>query len=170
METTTHLSEKLKSIAKRRNFTSFWEAYDYFKLASYSELEALQIASELFDGDVWKNVINASKRLSGNNYAYGFVSGSTYTIGFVSSGTTSFVSPNPFDEPIIRESEPDDVDIEVFVMNDLANPAYMPIYKAYVETRQYKEVTELESHIKIIRTTLTTELAIKLFNDGYNKF
>ena len=163
---------KIKSIAERRQFSSFWEAYDYFNLASYTELESLQIACELFDGDVWKNVINASKRLSGGNYnhAYGFVSGSTYNISFATSGTTNFVSPNPFDEPTISKSNPDDVDIEVFVMNNTANPAYMPIYKAYVETRQYKEVPELESHIKIIRTTLTTELAIKLFNDGYNKF
>ena len=58
---TTILSDKIKSIADRRKFTSFWEAYDYFKLATYSELESLQIASELFDGDVWKNVINTSK-------------------------------------------------------------------------------------------------------------
>jgi len=167
---TTILSDKIKSIADRRKFTSFWEAYDYFKLATYSELESLQIASELFDGDVWKNVINTSKRLSGGNSPYAFVSGSTYNISLVSSGTTSFVSPDPFAEPTISESEPDDVEVEIFVMNDLANTAYMPIYKAYVETRYYKEVPELESHIKIIRTTLTTELAIKLFNDGYKNF
>jgi hypothetical protein len=155
METTTVLNDKIKSISDRRQFTSFWEAYDYFKLATYSELESLQIASELFDGDAWKNVINASKRLSSDNYAFSFVSGSTYYMGV---------------DPARNTPDPDDVEIEVFVMNNSANPAYMPIYKAYIETRHYKEIPELESQIKIIRTTLTTELAIKLFNNGYKNF
>lgn len=165
METTTVLSDKIRSIAERRQFTSFWEAFDFFKLASYSELEALQIASELFDGDVWKNVINASKKLrnnSSNNMT--FFSGTTYTTNFASSGSTYVYGVDPI------ENEPDDVLVEIFVITKNANPKQMPIYKAYVLTRHYKEIPELESNIKIIQTELTTELAIKLFNDGQNNF
>jgi hypothetical protein len=181
---TTVLSPKLKEIAERRNFTSFWEAYDYFKLASYSELKSLQIASELFNGDVWKNVINASKCINSDyNQAgysnYSFVSGATYTSNLTLSGATTFIVTNPdeFQRELAdvgrsrnRQLEPDDVIIEVFVMTNNGNPAYMPLYKAYVETRHYKEIPELESQIKIIKTELSTELAITLFNDGYNKF
>lgn len=165
----TVLTEDFKRIAERRKFTSFWEAYDFFKLAGYDELKSLKIALELFKGNVWVNVINASKRLadSGN---FGFVSGATYDINLACSGTTSFISPDPFGEPTIKQHEPDDVEIQIFVMSSLANPSYMPMYKAYSETRHYQEIPELESHIKIIKTTLTTELAIKLFNDGYKNF
>lgn len=168
MATITVLNEKMIEIANRRQFTSFWEAFDYFKLASYDEVTALQIACELFDGDVWKNVINASKRTGTSGFGdYSFVSGATYSVNFASSGSTTIMSVDP---AVNYESEPDDVDIEVFVISNKGDKAFMPIYKAYTETRQYKEVPELEPHIKIIRTTLSSELAIKLFNDGYKKF
>jgi hypothetical protein len=171
MATITVLNEKMREIAKRRQFTSFWEAFDYFKLASYDEVTALQIACELFDGDVWKNAINASKRvggvLLGGDGGYRFTSGATYNLNFASSGSTTVMGIDPAVE---YTREPDDVDIEVFVISNNGDKAFMPIYKAYTETRQYKEVPELESHIKVIRTSLSTELAIALFNEGYNKF
>lgn len=168
METTTVLNDKMIEIAKRRKFTSFWEAFDYFKLATYDEITALKIASELFDGEVWKNVINASKKLNFDSANYSFISGVTYNINFSSSGSTTIIGG--IDPAVEYTHEPDDLEVEIFVISSEGNKAYMPIYKAYVETRQYKEVPELEPHIKIIRTTLSSELAINLFNDGYKKF
>ena len=145
--------DKIKEIAERRKFNSFWEAYDYFNLASYSELESLQIAAELFDGDVWKNVINAAKRQKHNDNGFVCFSGATYI--------SDYTRP--------PKHEPDDIDVEIFVLTESANPKFLPIYRAYTETRKYNEIPELEAHIKIIRTTLTTELAIRLFNDGQNR-
>lgn len=151
---TTVINDKIKEIASRRNFDSFWEAYDFFKLASYDELTSVKIGLELFNGNVWTNVINAAKK-SKRTGNFQFFSGSSY---YVMSTDTAI------------HSEPDDIDVEIFTMTKLSNPVYIPIYKAYLETRQYKEIPELESHIKKITTTLTTELTISLFNNGHKQF
>jgi len=154
--------EKIKKIAKRREFTSFWEAVQYMLDAGYTELEALKIGLELFDGNVWDNVINASWRnptSSVNNYLTG------YTATVTSSGATAnyFLGVDP------AINEDDDLMVEVFSMTKESNPIYLPIYRSYIETRNYDEIKELESHIKSTRFKLTSELAINLFKDGCKK-
>lgn len=164
---TSVITPKLQQIAERRKFASFWEAFSYFKLAAYDEVEALQIASELFNGDVWSNVINAAKATnsySGNAINYAFVSGATYLTSISSSGSTYIMGTD------VAKSDPDDLDVEIYVMTDKANPAYKAIYKAYVETRTYAPISSLETQIKIIKINLTTELAISIFNNGYKNF
>lgn len=155
----TVLNDKLKEIAKRRNFTSFWEAFDFFKLASYSELEALMIASELFEGDIWRNTIYATKEQ--------YVPVSDESENDV---TMTMWAPSHRYIPIRGDSNDyDDISVEIFVMTETANKNYLPIYKSYLKTKKYKEIPELESQIKIVKTILTTELAINLFNDGCEK-
>jgi len=150
---------------ERHKYDSFWEVFDYMKLAAYEEVDAMMTASAMFYGDIWGRVINASKvnKMLGEAV---FATGSTYS--FSSSGLTSLnyhvMGVDPY------EAEEDDLMVEIFLITDVGNPVHMPIYRAYLETRKYKIVPELEEHIKSIQIQLTTELAIKLFNEGYSKF
>jgi len=150
------IDSKMLEIAKRRGFTSFWEAFDYMLLANYSELEALMVGLEMFDGKVWDEVINATCKIVNNNEIYAFSSSTSTNSVFFDSRYTMSIDP----------CEPDDLLVEVFIMTKEANQIYMPIYKSYIETRKYAEIPMLEKHIKIITLKLTTELAINLFKEG----
>lgn len=152
---------KIKEICERHNYTSFWEIFDYMKLASYDEVEALMIASGLFYGDIWGRVINAAKAT--DNTQMTFASGMTYSVAVGLNGTYNYTVG------IDTARIPDEMFIEVFLITDKGHSSHMPIYRAYVETRKYERVPELEEHIKSVKIQLTTELAMKLFNEGYNK-
>ena len=163
---------KLKEIVERRKFTNFWEAFDYLKLAGYEETEAMLFACDLFDGDIWGKVVNASKNFinshsEGGGGNFSFASGTSYVVNFSDSGASGAYSYVGGVDP--ATIQPDDLKVQLFLMTDKANPNFKSIYKAYVETRKYEENPVLESHIKTISIQLTTELAIKLFNDGYSK-
>lgn len=162
METT----KKLTEIIKRRNFQSFWECFDYLKLASYSEAEALMISLDTFKGDIWSKVITSAKRKEGRPDVMVFSSGASYTSVFASSGSTTI---NGALYGGVDVAQPDDITVSIYVITDKANENYRELYKSYIETRIYEEIVELESHFKIIITNLTSELAIRLFNDGYKK-
>ena len=155
------IDETILAINERRNFSCFWEAVDYFKLASYSELEAMMIAMELFNGEIWNKVINASKGDRNNNRML-FASGSTSFYSY--SGMTTLTG-NALGEQV--HIKPDDIIVHLFVMTDKADVKLRPIYKSYIETREYEPIPHFEGHIKTITIELTTELAINLFNDGY---
>jgi hypothetical protein len=63
----------------------------------------------------------------------------------------------------------DELLVEVVLLTTEAEKVYKPMYKSYIETRKYEPIPELDSHIKSVKFILTTDLAIKMFNDGYNK-
>lgn len=168
----TQIDEKIREVSKRKKFTSFWEVFDYMKLANYEELEAMMTALQLFDGKVWDRVINAAKVNYKSNEGV-FASGCTISY----SGSTMWWPEKDNDESeeieyvIIddKSHEPDNLMVEIFLMTNDAMDLYKPLYKSYIETRKYKFEPELEKHIKSIKLYLTTELAIKLFMDGYNQ-
>jgi len=152
--------DKMKKVAERREFTNFWEAFRYMSDAGFTELEALKIGLELFDGKMWTNVINASWRNDTQAGKAVFTFSSGYTTTITSSGATYIGGIDP------ATCEPDDLMVEIFIMTKEGNPIYQPIYKSYIETRNYDEIPELENHIKSITIKLTTELAINLFKEG----
>lgn len=154
------IDDKIAEISKRRGFISFWEAFDYMLLANYSELEAMMIGLELFNGQIWDKVINASCKQNNEIYIY---SGSSVIWNIDGSSSTTVQWGTD-----VANSEPDDLLVEVFIMTREANPVYMPIYKSYIETRKYTEIPMLEKHIKSITLKLTTELSINLFKNGCN--
>lgn len=151
------IDEKIKSIVLRRKFVNFWECFDYFKLASYSEIDAMMIASEFFG--VWDGVLNVAKKKPDSSVGY-WSSGAT-TGTFVSSGITYIGGVDLCQE--------DDLIVKIFFMTSEANPRYKDLYKSYIETREYEEVPELEPHFKCVTMKLETELGIKLFNNGFEK-
>lgn len=171
------IDEKIRQINERKKFSSFWELFDYMILANYDELEAMMTSLQLFDGKVWDRVLNAAKikTRSGinNDLAIGvFSSGTSYTYS-ASTSFSIFGNNDPDDNPVryqVGNSQPDDLLVEIFIMTNDALEAYKPMYKSYIETRKYKEEPELEKHIKSVTLKLTTELSIKLFNDGYKNF
>jgi hypothetical protein len=156
--------EKIKEICERKKFTSFWEIFDYMKLANYDEVEALMIASKLFNGDIWSQVVNASyTSVSDDAPEMTFASGSTYT-----SNTTDNLMLYRFPDKVVKW-DPKDLFVDIFLMTEKASSEYLPVYKAYVETKKYERVIGLDEHIKVLTIHLTTELGMKLFKDGYNK-
>lgn len=160
---TKKVNETILAIHERRKFSCFWEAFDYFKLASYTELNAMMIAMELFDGQIWDKVINTSKGDREKN-SMSFASG--YTSHFSYSGMVTLGGDMLGESTHIK---PDDLIVHLFVMTDKADVKLKPIYKSYIETREYEPVPEFEGHIKTITIELTTELAINIFNDGYKR-
>lgn len=163
--------EKLKTIIKRRNFKNFWECFDYLKLASYDELEALFISTELFNGNIWNDVITVAKKNVEEEQGYfasgqtvNFVSGSTYVgegdifIGLANGGAREY------------SHDSDNILVKIYYMTDESKECYKGLYKSYVETREYENIPELETHIKSVSIKLETELAIKMFNEGFTKF
>ncbi len=153
------MTNKIKEIIKRREFTSFWEVFDFMVNASYTELEAMKMGLEVFDGKIWDKVINAAW-VTGKNEIV-FTSG--YTTTFSTSGTVFGV------DPCGSLDDPDELMVEIYIMTKEANPLYLPIYKSYVETRNYSPEPELDKHIKSISIKLKTDLAINLFKDGCKK-
>ncbi len=169
----SRIDTKIQDFCERRKFTSFWEAFDFLKMAAYEETEAILIASEIFKGDIWGQVINGgriTKKIiesdsfsaststvlgSGANGQFLTVNGNTVGFGSYSHGN----SPTPLKE----------IFIELFLLTEKANPEHKSIYKSYVLTRELEEIPELESHIKRITIELTTQLAINMFNEGYIK-
>lgn len=153
----TLTDDKIKQIYDRRKFTCFWGAVDYMKLAGYDEIEALMIASELFDGKIWDKVVNASKLSKTNSGGIMLTyNDSTYNTTWVGGIDTA-------------RMEPDDLLIEIYLMTDIALEACLPIYKSYVYVRKYAHNEVLDKHIKSITINLTTELGINLFNEGFKK-
>lgn len=102
--------------------------------------------------------------MTGNNNRMSFASGSTSHYSY--SGMTT-LNGYTLGEPV--HIKPDDIIVHLFVMTDEADIKLKPIYKSYIETREYEPIPEFEGHIKTITIELTTELAISLFNDGYKK-
>ena len=164
-----NLSDKeIVEACERHKYDSFWEVFDYMKIAAYEEVDAMMTASAMFYGDIWGRVINASKVNKKLGEAV-FATGGTYNItgdwlNRARNVNYQVMGVDPY------ETEDDDLMIEVFLITDKGNAVHMPIYRAYLETRKYKVVPELEEHIKSIQIQLTTELSIKLFNEGYAKF
>lgn len=188
------IDKKILDIVDRRKFTSFWECFDYLILASYDEIEALMASLEIFEGNIWNDVISAAKKKFGKDEMI-FATGVTYN--FVSSGSTTihnWVEPDgdlitindisgsddDYDDdgdliPCSHynngvRTDIEDILVHIYVMTGKANKHYKELYKSYIETRMYEEVKELEDHFKLITLNLKTELAIKLFNDGYSKY
>ena len=67
----------------------------------------------------------------------------------------------------------DDRLVTIFMLSNGAKPfkdVYKSMYKAYIETRKYEPIEELEKHIKIIEIKLTTDLGIKMFDNGSTNF
>lgn len=171
------LDDKIIEIHNRRKFSCFWEAFDYFKMAGYPEIEALTIGLELFDGVIWDKVINASKaNVNQGNQTFGSGTTAAYSIAFTCSGSTSMaifdnepVGRNYFENGNYTKIEEDNLLVHLYVMTNKANPKLKSIYKAYVETRDYEQHPEFDDHIKMLTVELSSELGINLFNDGYKK-
>ena len=166
------IDKKIVEIGKRKNFTSFWECFDYMKLANYNELEALMTSLELFDGKVWNRVINAAMIHPKNDIAI-FSSGATYTVSGSTGFSNSHLNIVRTNNQILAGIDPcnsDDLFVEIFLMTADAKDWYIPLYRSFVETRIYEPIKELEKHIKAVQINLTTELAINLFKSGYEKF
>ena len=158
------IDEKIKEICERRKFTSFWEAFDYMKLANYSELEAIMMSLQLFNGKIWDKVIFAKESINHNTDAVG-----DFTLRIVGTGDTidydNILGDEGIDDGVDYFNECDDTSVKIYIMTDEADEIYLPVYKAYAATREYAPNLTLEKHIKIITTNLTSELGIQLFND-----
>lgn len=151
--------EKIRTVVERRGLTNFWEAFQYMLDAGYPEFEALKIGLELFNGNPWENVISRQS-MTPMSTIITYYSGSTISIS--NDIPRNWVAG-------IDVAEPDDLLIDVTFMTKEANPNYLPIYTAYLTTRKYNEIPELELHLKTIKLKLTTELAIAFFKSGCNK-
>jgi hypothetical protein len=142
----SNLTNDLSKILSKKNFIGFWEAFDYLKLVNYDEKEALIISLNLFDGDVWGEVIGLNK-----------------------SPDKSFYTDNqrPY-EPDIDTEGLNGLEVEIFITTDKNKTPYSAIYKAYLKTRKYEVIPELEKNLKMLKIRLTTQVAIELFNDKYH--
>ena len=152
------IDTKIQEIAKRREFTNFWEAFEYMIVAGYPEIEAIMIGLKLFNGKLWDNVVNAALITPNNNIMF--------SSGYTTTMTISSINGILTDSAM---SEPEDLMVEVYIMTKNSNPIYKAMYKSYAETRKYDEIPELENHIKAISFTLTTELGMSMFKNGYKK-
>ena len=139
------MDEKIIEISKRRGFTSFWECLDYMLLVNYDEIEALMTSSELFDGNIWGGVISTTRVR---------VEELPINIG---TGSTEFY---------IDKGEDDDLLVKMYLITPKGNRNYIPLYKSYIKTKEYGELSEFDGHIKSIIVKLTTNLGIMLYNDG----
>lgn len=159
------INKEIKDICKRRKFLNFWEAFDYFSLASYPETEALMISTKLFKGDIWGGVINASKveRKSSffgdsEDFTNTFSSGATYYLSVDNALTLSAPQPSYDDDNII---------VRIFYLTKDGDKTLKSIYKSYIDIRHYEPNEYLEKHIKYLTLNLKTHLSINLFNSGY---
>jgi hypothetical protein len=55
--------------------------------------------------------------------------------------------------------------LNVFITTDKGDIKYKPLYKAFINTREYSPNESLEEQIKSIQIRLRTELGIKFFLD-----
>ena len=126
------------------------------------------MASDLFNGNIWGDVISAQ-----------VVEANSLRITGVSSGITTTSVFNMDDEGTIRfgndraarvaPKADGDLTVKIFYLTKDANKNYKDLYKSYIEIEKYEKNKELDAHIGSITTELKTELAIKLFRDGQKK-
>jgi hypothetical protein len=169
----TKVDKKIQEICERRKFTSFWEAFDYMKLASYEEVEAIMIALQLFNGKIWDRVVFATKTYDDMSDDV-CMSGGTYIMRVMGDddGADDETDIENDPSPLRIVADTDDVSpfctdvmtVKLFIMTEEADEVYLPVYRAYAETRDYEPNETLEKHIKPLTTRLTTEIGIKLFN------
>ena len=149
--------EKIIEVCKDKGITNFWECFEFMTLAGYGELESIITSLEVSNGDIWNDVINVQSRI--NPYVY---DGRTITrINTVMGVDTA------------TDTATDDRLVTIFMLSNGAKPfkdVYKSMYKAYIETRKYEPIEELEKHIKIIEIKLTTDLGIKMFDNGSTNF
>ena len=153
------MDNKIEEIVKRRNFQSFWECVDYLIHASYEEVDALMIALDLFNGEIWKNVITVAKYKPTENSA-------GHVMAFASGATYSF-SASPTIGRILDEGN---ISAHIYIISNEGDLKYKELYKSYIETKEYQEIKKLENQFKRVSINLNSELAIRLFNDGYSKY
>ena len=171
------IDTKIEEIAKRKGFTNFWEVFDYTLVAGYNELDALKISLELFKGNIWDDVISFnSTPLFHKEDEDDFIIDEpvpTPADNFVDYvleynqivprvwNINGDLAPNET-TPI---NEPDNLNVVVYIMTSDYNPVYKALYKAYIETRKYLQISELDKNIKEIKLILKTELAIEMFKN-----
>ena len=71
---------------------------------------------------------------------------------------------------IFNYAADDDIVVEIHLLTHEANPMNVEIYKAYVETKKYQQISMLEPHLKEIRIKLETEIGVSLFVNGSKFF
>lgn len=178
--------EKIKDIVVENDFSSFWEVLEYLKIAGYEETKAIMFASTLFDGKVWDNVISADTIKREVNFQYnGHVVRNVVNEELTASTmTVSWVQPENIDgllhERVLDEimedvndmaedsikcekHDGDESFVEIFILTKKANPNCMSLYQAYLKSRNYEIIEELETHIKSIKLELESQLATEMF-------
>jgi len=159
------LDNRLLKILEDKNFKTFVECFDFLSLAGYEESEAIMKAIDLFEGKPSDGIIHIGKEHVTSNGG-GFTAVSGYTNHIVSSGSTTIgqIYDNSFRVEPYRNS-PDDLLINVYVTTDKGDIKYKPLYKAFINTREYSPNESLDEQIKSIQIRLRTELGIKFFLD-----
>lgn len=60
--------------------------------------------------------------------------------------------------------------VEITILTNYTEKIHIPIYKSYMKTRKYEEISELEKNIKTVNIMLTTELGMQFFIDELKKY
>ena len=154
------LDNRLIKILDDKKFKTFVECFDFLSLAGYEESEAIMKAIDLFEGKPSDGIIHIGKEHVTSNGGPFAVSG--YTGHFNSSGSSTTIFNNIVNP---TRNDPDDLIINVFITTDKGDIKYKPLYKAFINTREYFPNESLEEQIKSIQIRLRTELGIKFFRD-----
>ncbi len=142
--------DKIKELINEQDFVCIWEVIEYLLICGYSEIESIMIGLEIFEGDVWNNVISIDVKRP-NNISW---SGSTITLRI--AGT----------DPIYD----DEIDVMIHILTKEGKPIYIPLYRAYLMSNKYNNEPLIENHIKTINITFKTDLGIGFVcNNSVNK-
>lgn len=182
------LDDVLIKQLEKNNVKYFWDVFNYLVLASFDEVDAIIMANEYCNGDIWDGIIGAEITLielpkkqpvERNEYTFANTTGGTITIsGFNAIAahsnyyhtpiipTHGYIGTNPktfkYDKTNSRER------IKLYLLNGDTKINNIELYKAYIKCNEYLDF--FNDNIKNITFKLTSDLACTLFNNNCSNF
>ena len=171
---------------EKNNIKYFWDVFNYLVLASFDEIDAILMANDYCNGDIWDGIIGAEiivielpkkQPVERNEYTIDNLTSNTMnisnTISIISHSndyhipiTFGYINAYPktfkYDKTNSRER------IKIYLLNGNAKINDIELYKAYIKCNEYLDF--FNDNIKNITFKLTSDLACTLFNNNCSNF
>lgn len=182
------LDDVLIKQLEKNNVKYFWDVFNYLVLVSFDEIDAIVMANDYCNGDIWGGIIGAEitlielpkkQSIESNGYSFVNMTGGTLTIntGNVIAphlndyhipivATHGYIGTNPktfkYDKTNSRER------IKLYLLNGDTKINNIELYKAYIKCNENLDF--FNDNIKNITFKLTSDLACTLFNNNCSNF
>jgi len=153
-------TKDIKELLTLKNFSNFWECFEYLKLAGYQEYECLTLSCEHFNGEMWFGVVGLLL-----NYEAEEESDVINDNGIMDD----IITNNQYVYTTTNDCIGEKIVVTICYMNNNGNPNFKEIYQAYLGIREYELNLELENQLSFVTFEAETELLSNLLKKEKEK-